>query len=120
MKIGTVDIDQKWVYLGGIVIVAIILLVFLSWPSLKPIDTQAIINNTKIELEKQYTAQLKDKDAQIQDAKSRLTVSEGRYSGLVQKLADLQKEKVNVKPPTTNKELRDRFIALGFVPLPAK
>ncbi len=120
MKIGLDDINQKWIYVGGLTIVAIIILIFLSWPSPKPIDTQAIINNAKVELEKQYAIQLKDKDVQIQDARSRLTVSEGRYSGLVQKYADLQKEKVNVKPPTTDKELRDRFTALGYVPLPAK
>ncbi len=120
MKIGSYEITNRMALAGGLALVAIITLIYLSWPSPKPPDTQQIINDVKIELEKQYTAQLKDKDTQIKDAKNRLTVSEGRYAGMVQKYVELQKEKVNVKPPVTNAETRDRFIALGFVPLPAK
>jgi hypothetical protein len=120
MKIGQTEIGNKWIIIGSAVLVAIIVFIYLSWPSPKPVNTQQIINDTKAELEKQYTAQLKDKDAQIKDYQSRLVVSEGKYATLVKKYNVLQKEKENVKPPATNAELRDRFTALGYSPLPAK
>ncbi len=114
-------IDNKFlVGIGTILLIGIIAIIYLSWPSPKPIDTQQIINNAKIELEKQYVNQLKEKDMQIFDGKSRLVISESKYKTLVNRYNDLQKEKVNVAPPKTNQELRDRFTALGYPPLPAK
>ncbi len=114
-------IDNKFlVGIGTILLIGIIAIIYLSWPSPKPIDTQQIINNAKIELEKQYVNQLKEKDMQIFDGKSRLVISESKYKTLVNRYNDLQKEKVNVAPPNTNQELRDRFTALGYPPLPAK
>lgn len=86
----------------------------------KPDTTQAILTTAKKQMEAQFTNQLKEKDVQIKDYKSRLVVSEGKYKTLVKKYTDLQKEKENVKPPRTNAELRDRFIALGYPPLPTK
>lgn len=118
MKILNHEASNWWIALPAAVIIFI--LIYLSWPATKPIDTQQIINNAKIELEKQYTAQLMDKDTQIRAAKNSLTVSEGRYAGMVQKYVELQKEKTDVKAPVTNAETRDRFAALGFVPLGVK
>jgi hypothetical protein len=103
----------------GIILIAI--LVYAFWPAPKPpVTPQQTINEVKAALEKQYQGQITDKDKQIKDYKSRLTVSEGKYSVLVNKFTDLQKEKENVKPPTSNKETRDRFTALGFAPIPAQ
>ena len=86
----------------------------------KPLPAAAVLNTAQAQMETQFKNQLKKKDVQIKDYKSRLVVSEGKYATLVQKYKDLQKEKENVKAPTSNTETRNRFIALDFVPLPAK
>lgn len=121
MKILSYEIANKWVYLIGAILVAIFLFIFLSIPSCqKPVTPQQTIAEVKVELEKQYQEQLKAKEIQITDYKSRLTSSENKYKVLVSKYVDLERRKNEVKPPTTNAELRDRFIALGFVPLSDK
>jgi hypothetical protein len=115
------EINSKWLIIGASVLAGTLLFVFLSIPSCsKPPDTTAAIGQVKAELEKQYTEQLAAKDTQISDYKTRLTASEGRYAGMVQKYVDLEKRKANVAKPTTNKEMRDRFAALGYPPLASK
>jgi len=111
---------KKWV----IVILSIMVFIgilFLSWPAKPmPVDTQAIIDATTKKLELQYQDQLKNKDVALKDLRSQLIVSENKYRTLIARYVALQKEKENVKPPITNTETRDRFIALGFSPLPVK
>jgi phage shock protein A len=115
------EIEIKWVLVGSAILAGTLLFVILSIPSCqKPPDTTASIAAVKVELEKQYTAQLKEKETQIADYKTRLTQSEYRYAGMVQKYVELEKRKQNVTAPTTNKELRDRFSALGYPPLAVK
>jgi hypothetical protein len=118
MKIGTYDIDRKRIYLGSAVLIAIIVVVFLSWPKPKPYSPIPVINAAQTAMELQFKQQLADKDIQIKDAKTRIESSERRYATLVIKYADLQKEKDNVKSPVNNAELRDRFTALGYTPTP--
>ena len=120
MKIGQQEISKSTAIIAAIAIVALIALVWVAWPSKAPISTQATINEVKAQLEAQFNKQLEEKDIQIKDYKSRLVVSDGKYKVLVKKYADLQKEKENVKLPVTNAELRDRFTALGYPPLPLK
>lgn len=120
MKIGQTEIDNKRVIIGAVILVVIVVLIYLSIPPSKPAGTQQTINDVKAELEKQYAKQLEDKATQIKDYQSRLTLSEGRYRVLVDKYVDLERRKNDVKPPVTNAELRDRFIALGYAPLPAQ
>jgi len=105
-----------------LVIGLLVLIMLYLWlqPGVKPDNSQQIINDLKATMEKQYAGQLKEKEVQITDYKNRLVVSEGKYKVLVKRYNDLQKEKENVKPPTTNAELRDRFTALGYPPLPVK
>lgn len=122
MKIGSYEIENRWLMIAGVVLIGIFIFIFLSIPSCqkKPITPQQTINEVRTELEKQYTAQLNEKDTQITDYKSRLTLSEGKYKVLVSKYVDLERRKNEVKPPVTNNEIRDRFIALGYVPLAVK
>jgi hypothetical protein len=122
MKIANVEIANKWVGVGAAVLAVIIVLVILSVPKscVKPSDTTAAIAAVKVELEKQYTAQIETQETQIKDYKNRLTLSEGKYKTLVSQYVDLERRKKDVIPPTTNKELRDRFTALGYPPLAAK
>ncbi len=98
------------------------MLVVISIPSCSkpPVTPQQTINEVKAELEKQYTAQLKDKEATIRDYQSRLTVSYDKYTAMANRYIALQKEKDNVKPPETNREIRSRFVTLGYPPLAAK
>jgi len=103
--------------LGAIVLV-LILVVYMSWPKLpKQVDTQQILNDALAIAKKPLLAEIENQKKKVADYKSRLYVSDAKYKTLVQKYTELQKEKENVKPPTTDAELRDRFIALGFVPL---
>jgi hypothetical protein len=121
MKIGPYEIANKWLAVGGAILAGILVLAIISIPSCsKPPDTTAAIAAMKVELEKQYQSQITEKDTQITDYKSRLTLSEGKYKVLVSQYVDLERRKKDVKPPTTNKELRNRFTALGYPPLASK
>ena len=126
MKIGQTDIPNTFV----IIVISVFLFfgigVYVSWPKPAPqIDTQKIINDTKAEMMKQYDGQLKakdtlikEKDVRIKEYRDRLTIAEGKYSELKKKYDDLERERLNVQPPKTVSELRDRFSALNFVPAP--
>lgn len=122
MKFGTREISNKWLVLGAVILIGILIFVFFSIPSCQkpPVTPQQTINEVKVELEKQYKSQITEKDTQIRDYKGRLTLSEGKYKVLVDKYVDLERRKNEVKPPTTNQELRDRFTILGYPPLAIK
>lgn len=126
MKVGGMEVPGKFMGIVAAVILFILVGVYVAWPKIPPpIDTQKIINDTKAEMTKQYEGQLKDKsaiikekDVQLKDYRARLVVSESKYADLKKKYDDLERERLNVQPPKTDKELRDRFIALGYVPAP--
>lgn len=120
MKLGSHEISNKWIIIGSVILVGIIIFVYISIPNSKPPNPIPLINDAQIQLQKQYEAQLKSKDSTIRDYQSRLTVSQEKYSTLTNRYIQLQKEKENVKPPVTNAETRDRFAILGFTPLPIK
>jgi peptidoglycan hydrolase CwlO-like protein len=106
----------------GVIVIGVILMLVLNLKACNkpPITPTDVINTAQQQMEAQFQAQIKDKDTQIKDYKSRLVVSEGKYKVLVKKYNDLQREIDNVRPPQTNEELRSRFTALGYPPLPVK
>ena len=121
MKIGQREIDDKWVVLGVVVLLAIALAVFVNWPKDKPtVSPSQTVNDVKVALEKQYMQQFEDKEKQIRDYQTRLTASESKYKVLVDKYVDLERRKNDVKPPVTDAETRDRFTAAGYPPIPLK
>jgi predicted PurR-regulated permease PerM len=120
MKIGSYETSNTTVMLVAILVGVLIIFAVMSIPKKPVVTTIPAINAAQTAMENQFKAQIADRDNQIKDAKARLIVSEGRYSALVIKYIDLQKEKDNVKPPVTNAETRDRFTALGYPPLPVK
>jgi hypothetical protein len=120
MKIGTYEIPNRIAILVGVLIIVLAVFGIMSCPKKQVITTIPAINAAQQAMETQFKAQIADRDVQIKDAKARLIASEGRYSALVIKYVDLQREKDNVKPPITNAETRDRFTALGYPPLAAK
>ena len=109
-----------WLLIALVGVAIAALLFFSIGGTKKPLPVVAVLNTAQAQMETQFKNQLKEKDVQIKDYKSRLAVSDAKYKTLVQKYNDLQKEKENVKAPTSNTETRNRFIALDFVPLPAK
>ena len=116
------NISNVFLLIAGAILVVLIVFVFLSIPSCqKPVITpQQSINEIKAELEKQHKFDLAKKDLEIKDWKSRFVVSDAKYKILVDKYTDLERRKNEVKLPTTNTELRDRFTALGYPPLAVK
>jgi len=120
MQILNKEIDRKWVVIGGLILVGLVIFIIMSIPKSKPPNPIPVINNTQVQLQKQYEFQLKAKDTIIRDYQSRLNVSQEKYTVLANRYIQLQKEKENVKPLVTNQELRDSFTVLGFAPLPAK
>ena len=109
-----------WLLIALAVVAGAAILFFSIGGSKKPVPAIAVLDTAQKKMEVQFQNQLKAKEAEIKDYKSRLVVSEGKYKALAQKYINLQKEKENVKSPETNAELRDRFTALGYPPLPAK
>ncbi len=94
--------------------VALVALVWLSWWSPKPADTAQLLSELRAKLTAQFERDVKDRDARIKDLSSRLTVSDAKYKALSKRLTEVRNE--IIVPPKTNKELRDRFAALGFPP----
>jgi hypothetical protein len=117
MKIGQTEVNV-WVPVAVAVII-IGLIAWAAWPKTPPpTGATEVLNNI---LKKEIAAkeeELAARDVQIKDYKNKLTVSEEKARAWAKKYADLQKEKENVKPPKTDKELRDRYGALGLPPAP--
>uniref|UniRef100_A0A6M3JFD9 Uncharacterized protein n=1 Tax=viral metagenome TaxID=1070528 RepID=A0A6M3JFD9_9ZZZZ len=109
----------KKIDLKIILIVCLLIgVVTLGWASYwrpKAPDTQKLLADMQAKLQKQFQADIKDRDAKIRDLTSRVTVSNGVISSLRKKMAEVKNEPIK-EPPKTNRELRDRFIALGFPP----
>lgn len=105
-----------------IFILLLVVLVFILWPGpkVKPDNTQQIIAAAQKVLEADFNKKIAAKEGEIRDWKSRYTVSEQKYKVITERYLALKKEKDDVKPPQTNDELRSRFTAMGFPPLPAK
>jgi uncharacterized membrane protein YccC len=106
-------IDFKTILIVCLAVV-VVTLVWLSWWSPKPPDVQQLLAEQRATLTKQFEANVKARDAQIKTLTARLTVSNGKYAALSKRLAEVRNE--TIVPPKTNKELRDRFVALGFPP----
>ena len=106
-------IDKKTVLIACLS-VAILYLGWAAWHSPDPPDVQGLLNKLEIRLTEKHQAEMKVKEAQIKDLSSRVVVSNGVISNLRKKLTEVQN--VPIEPPKTNRELRDRFTALGFPP----
>ena len=100
------------------------LIVWFSWPTTP--DTAKLIREARQEVIKEYEKQLKtkdatikSKDARIKDLDARIVVSKGQYDAIRREYEKLRDAQANIQPAKTNQELRDRFTAAGFVPVPA-
>ena len=112
--------NGRWAFVGVLILVAAIL-IYISWPAKPPaVDTVKLIAEATAKVEAQFKKDIAEREVAISDYKSRLAVSEAKYKTLAIRYADLQKGKESVTKPATNTELRERFTALGYAPLPVK
>lgn len=110
--------------LAGIVVIGFVLFIWFAWPSTP--DVVRLIEEAKKELTAQHEKvlkgkdeQLKTRDAEIKDRDARIVVEKGKYTAILKKYKELQDAKVSVQPAKTDQELRARFTAAGFDPIPA-
>jgi Sec-independent protein translocase protein TatA len=104
------------IIIGIVVVILIAIIVWAAWPKKAPPVAAEVLNGImKAELVAKQ-GEIDAKEAQIKDQTNKRIASEMREKVWAQKFADMQREKENVKPPTTDKELRDRFIVLGLPP----
>jgi peptidoglycan hydrolase CwlO-like protein len=118
----------------NILVAVLILLVFAfivikscsnsSSPDSKLQDTiDAAITRRVAEFENKIKAkdeQIKGIEESIKMNNARIVISEEKYKVIAKKIADLKKERENVKPPQSNTERRARFNTAGFPMLPIK
>jgi hypothetical protein len=95
-------------------VVGLVSLLWLSWWSPKPADTQQLLSNMREKTDKLFLQGLKERNVKIDELTNRLTVSDAKYKTLTKRLTEVRNE--IIVPPKTNRELRDRFVALGFPP----
>lgn len=107
-------IDIKTILIVCLVI-AVGYLGWVSWWTPDPVDVTQLLADQRATLTKQFEANVKARDAAIKDLTARLTVSQGKCQALAKRLTEVRNEPPK-DPPKTNKELRDRFVALGFPP----
>lgn len=122
MKIWKYEINNNWIGLGAVALIVIIIFIILSIPSCQKPDTtpQQVLNEALAVAQAPLLTQITDLKKQAAENSSKLSASQAKYTTLVNQYVDLEKRKANVKAPTTNTEIRDRFIALGFAPLAGK
>ena len=115
---------QRQYILAGVVLLAIIVGVWFMWP--KSPDVVKMIEEAKKELTKQHEtvvkakdADIKIKDAALKDLTARIVVEKGRYAAIKKKYDELVFAQSTLQPAKTDEELRARFVAAGFAPVPA-
>ena len=82
----------------------------------KSVDTQRMLSELRETLTEKFDQSIKERDVKIKDLSNRLIVSNGKYKALVKKQKELRDASAKIELPKTNKELRARFVALGFPP----
>mgnify|MGYP001175618518 CR=1 FL=1 len=111
---------QKAIVQGRIVLGAILLVILVAatawiasgFPRQSVLDAQ--IDAAREKIEKEYNDTMVLKEQEISKLKQEMVTSQQRYDALMAKYSRLEKEKIDVKMPTTDKELRERFGALGY------
>jgi len=69
---------------------------------------------------KSHQDELASKDKAIEGKTQELKMLEQRYQTVIKKLKGLQQQMDNIKPPTSNEEMRRRYEKMGFSPIPNK
>jgi len=98
--------------------IGIAAILVLSYSHSKPDNSQQIIADMRAQLIAQYDQEIKVRDSRIKDLTNRLIVSEQKYRVTQKRLEELKNEYANASPPQSNAEIRARFTAMGYPPLP--
>ena len=93
-------------------------ILILSYTRSTPDNSQQIIAVMRAKLMAQYDQEIKARDCKIKELTNRLTVSEQKYTVIQKRLEDLKNEYANASLPQSNGEIRTRFTAMGYPPLP--
>jgi len=99
-------------------IFAVIFLGYVSWCQPNPVDSQALLTEMRLEVQKKVTEDSKTRDETIKRIVVRLNAAEKNGIILSKKMEELKNEASNIMLPKSNKEIRDRFIKRGFPPKP--
>lgn len=113
--IGSWGLRNTMIVLLAVSLAAILIL---SYTRSKPDNSQQIIADMRAQLLAQYDKEIKARDSKIKELSNRLIVSDQKYRVIVKKLKELKNEYANVAPPQSNSEIRTRFSAMGYPPLP--
>ena len=111
----------SWGWRNMVIVLLVIILVailILSYSRSKPDNSQQIIAEVRAQLMAQYGQEIKTRDSKIKELTNRLTVSDQKYKVIQKRLEELKNEYANVAPPQSNAEIRARFAAIGYPPLP--
>ena len=111
----------SWGWRNTVIVLLVVSLaasLILSYTRSKPDNSQQIIVEMRAQLMAQYDQEIKTRDSKIKELTNRLTVSDQKYKVIVKKLQELKNEYTNVAPPQSNSEIRTRFSAMGYPPLP--
>jgi hypothetical protein len=101
-----------------LLVVSLAVILILSYTPNRPDNSQQIIADMRAQLMAQYDQEIKARDSKIKELTNRLTVSDQKYKVIVKKLQELKDEYIHVSPPQSNSEVRTRFSAMGYPPLP--
>ena len=101
-----------------LLVVSLVAILVLSYTRSKPDNSQQIIADMRAQLMVRYDQEIKARDSKIKELTNRLTVSDQKYKIIVKELQELKDEYANVSPPQSNAEIRTRFAAIGYPPLP--
>jgi len=101
-----------------LLVVSLAAILILSYTRSKPDNSQQIIADMRAQLMVRYDQEIKARDSKIKELTNRLTVSDQKYKIIVKELQELKDEYANVSPPQSNAEIRTRFAAIGYPPLP--
>lgn len=107
------------VIIALIVIVLILVSNVLVYKFAKTPDTKAIAQAVKIErerLEKDWKTYISGKEQLLLQKDKELAELRRKHNRLIDDLKRRAAEASSIKPPATNKELRERFTGLGYPP----
>ncbi len=98
--------------------VAVVYLLWVSWWTPEPVDSQALLKEMRTEVATEVAKKGKASEETVKKIAARLSAIEKTNVALGKKVEELKNEAATITAPKTNKELRDRFTKRGFPPLP--
>lgn len=106
---------------SAIAVIVLIVIAWMAWPNTAKLiaaQTKALVAQNVKDM-KAKDAELKAKDVIISDRDAKIVISKAQYAAILKKYKEVSIAKANVKPAKTTQEIRDRFTAAGFIPVPA-